>query len=172
MLARDQPQIAQKLSSRSSPGLRFVARSYHCLLISLDPAAHLHMELHYSCGAWHLISSLPEPVGQPDRQTGARDHRVHSAQRESCHYGRLIDRVKANENTWNPIWKRGASRRGNRSRPVRGPRPSAPLARSKRRRRNQILSGRPFSVLMSTIDGRTDGAAASRLARLRVVIPQ
>ena len=51
----------------------------------------------------------PDP---PSRATGraAADRpehviveRVHCAQRESCHYGRLIDRVKANENTWNPI---------------------------------------------------------------------
>ena len=88
--------------------LSFVKSDY-CLLISLDPAAQLHMELHYSCGAWHPIPfPIPSQSASPaDRQTDrpeqARDRRVNSAQRESCHYGRLIDRVKANENTWNPI---------------------------------------------------------------------
>ena len=48
--------------------------SHHCLLISLDPAAHLCMELHYSCGAWHLIPdrSSERPASE------ARDRRPSS----------------------------------------------------------------------------------------------
>ena len=97
------PQTVQKLSSLLySLPLHSSLKSDYCLLISLDPAAHLHMELHYSCGAWH-----PIPPREPPAAAGRPEHviveRVHCAQRESCHYGRLIDRVKANENTWNPI---------------------------------------------------------------------
>ena len=73
--ARDKLRIAHKLSShpsrpipRTNPSpansavsfLSFVKSDY-CLLISLDPAAQLHMELHYSCGAWHLIPFPGEP---------------------------------------------------------------------------------------------------------------
>ena len=97
----------QKLSSLLySVPLHSSLKSDYCLLISLDPAAHLHMELHYSCGAWHPTRS-PLASHRPPRPTDRPEHviveRVHCAQRESCHYGRLIDRVKANENTWNPI---------------------------------------------------------------------
>ena len=101
-------QTVQKLSPRrpSLPPLptplHSSLKSDYCLLISLDPAAHLHMELHYSCGAWHPIPPR-EPPAAADRPEHVIVERVHCAQRESCHYGRLIDRVKANENTWNPI---------------------------------------------------------------------
>ena len=98
------PQTVQKLSSLLySLPLQSSLKSDYCLLISLDPAAHLHMELHYSCGAWHPIPPREPPAATADRPEHVIVERVHCAQRESCHYGRLIDRVKANENTWNPI---------------------------------------------------------------------
>ena len=98
------PQTVQKLSSLLySVPLHSSLKSDYCLLISLDPAAHLHMELHYSCGAWHPIPPREPPAAAADRAEHVIVERVHCAQRESCHYGRLIDRVKANENTWNPI---------------------------------------------------------------------
>ena len=57
----------QKLSSLLySVPLHSSLKSDYCLLISLDPAAHLHMELHYSCGAWHPIPPREPPA---DRST-------------------------------------------------------------------------------------------------------
>ena len=117
----------------------------------------------------------PDSLREPHRPTEARDHhRANSAQRESCHYGRLIDRVKANENTWNPIWPRTNERRkerarppdgsesGNRSRPstvvfVRTDRLKAPPKKSNSQR---------ATFFRSHVNDRR------RLARVRVVIPQ
>ena len=54
---------------------------------------------------WRMAPDPPRepPSAAADLTAHVIVERVHCAQRESCHYGRLIDRVKANENTWNPI---------------------------------------------------------------------
>ena len=71
------PQTVQKLSSLLySLPLQSSLKSDYCLLISLDPAAHLHMELHYSCGAWHPIPPREPPAATADRPAGARDRRA------------------------------------------------------------------------------------------------
>ena len=71
------PQTVQKLSSLLySLPLHSSLKSDYCLLISLDPAAHLHMELHYSCGAWHPIPPREPPAATADRPAGARDRRA------------------------------------------------------------------------------------------------
>ena len=70
-------QTVQKLSSLLySLPLQSSLKSDYCLLISLDPAAHLHMELHYSCGAWHPIPPREPPAATADRPAGARDRRA------------------------------------------------------------------------------------------------
>ena len=67
----------QKLSSLLySLPLQSSLKSDYCLLISLDPAAHLHMELHYSCGAGHPIPPREPPAAAADRPAGARDRRA------------------------------------------------------------------------------------------------
>ena len=72
------PQTVQNLSSLLySLPLQSSLKSDYCLLISLDPAAHLHMELHYSCGAWHPTRSpLASHRPRRGRPTGARDRRA------------------------------------------------------------------------------------------------
>ena len=62
----------QKLSSLLySLPLQSSLKSDYCLLISLDPAGKLHMELHYSCGAWHPIPFPSQSASPAYRQTRA-----------------------------------------------------------------------------------------------------
>ena len=136
------------------------------------------MELHYSCGAWHPIPPREPPFAAADRPAGARDRRAsplrparilslrppnRPSQSQRKHLesnlegGRKEDRQRGRSGR---AAAAAAGRVGRESIPS-----VHPLLRSKRRRRNQILSGRPFSVLMSTIDGAASGPL---LARVRV----